>query len=78
MAEVHQLSRPQVIDEDVLREIEDRIAAARRGEIVDIMFACNDAEGDCYWRMSDFANAWRALGALEYIKDSILRGMGER
>ena len=74
-AKVHRLARPQVIDDEILCSIEDMVAAARRGEVVDIAFVCNDASGQAFYRMSQFQDAWRLIGALEYMKDSVLRGM---
>lgn len=76
MTNLTEFKKPQIIDEDVLQSIEELIAEARAGNVVDIMVVANDTKGKSFVRISDFEDGWRALGALEYAKSSVLKGLG--
>lgn len=65
-------ARRQVIDEEFLEAVEALVARARAGEIIEVVIVANDSAGQCYHRMSDFRDAWRLLGALEYAKTTVL------
>jgi hypothetical protein len=69
------IKRPQVIDQATIDEIRGVLDQAERGEVTGLVFAANMADDGTYFRVSDFANGWHILGALEYAKDSILKAM---
>ena len=60
----------------ILERLADITRRAEAGEIQDIVIVASvkDDEGPGYMRASEFADRWRILGALEYAKDSVLKG----
>lgn len=72
---IEAIKRQQVIDQDTIAEIREVLDKAERGEVTGMVFAANMVDDGTYFRVSDFANVWHILGALEYAKDSILKAM---
>jgi len=69
------LKSPQVIDEGVLQGIEHVVKEARAGKITEIVCVANDKSEKAFVRISGFSDAWRILGALEYAKQTVHKGM---
>lgn len=57
-----------------LRELADKLDA---GEVSEIIVIANLRTEAMYQRISKFDDAWRALGALEYAKQTVHAGMIE-
>lgn len=76
MASASNLSilRPQARPE-VVSLLEDALARAKAGQLQDVVLVASivDSAGPAYFRVADFLDRWRILGALEYAKDSIHR-----
>jgi hypothetical protein len=72
---VHQLVI-QDEDQETVEIIEDLLGKAKRGEIRDFVVVCSvkDEESNGYLRHCQFNDRWRLLGAIEYAKDSVLKG----
>lgn len=66
----------QVVEDSFLAQMEDIIAQAKRGEVVDIVVVCSgyfDGEPG-FLRTTSFEDRWRLLGALEYAKQAVQNG----
>lgn len=61
---------------DNLIDIAERV---RRGELTDMVIVASSKKGGAdgfFMRYSNFSDAWRLLGALEYAKQSVHNGQG--
>ena len=76
MGNVTQLKRKQVIDQSMIDKIRERLVLAEQGEITEMIYVDHDAEDGLYYRATEFSDGWRMLGALEYMKDVVIRAMG--
>ncbi len=55
-----------------LHELADRLAA---GDVSEIVIVANIRADSSYMRVAKFDDAWKALGALEYARNAVHKGM---
>ncbi|RDC59770.1 hypothetical protein HME9302_00965 [Alteripontixanthobacter maritimus] len=56
-----------------LRDMADDVEA---GEITEFVVAANHRDDQCFSSFANFDDRWRILGALEYVKQSLVQGGG--
>lgn len=66
---------PKSADPETIEALEDILELARSGEVLDLVVVANLTGDRCFVRLADFADSWRALGALEYAKSAVIGGM---
>lgn len=76
IVQIKRAERQQVVPDDFIEGLEEIVALCRSGGITSVVVVANRADEQCYWRHAYFNNAWSLLGALEYAKDAVMRGMG--
>lgn len=67
--------QPTELDIEIAQELRDLADKLENGDVTEIVAVANlRAEGQ-YMRVAKFDDAWKALGALEYAKQSVHKGM---
>ena len=71
-AQIKQISRPQVVDQDTIDSMREILEMAEKGEVTGIVMVADLVDTGEYFRASSFDRGWSMIGALEHAKDSVL------
>ena len=66
---------PTTEDLEIAQEVHDLADKLAAGDISEIVVVANIRADGQFMRVAKFDDAWKALGALEYAKQSVHRGM---
>lgn len=66
--------------QEVIEVLEAALRIARNEEVTEVVVVMEgkDRDGPAFFRNTDFDDGWRLMGALEYAKDAVLKGLSVR
>ena len=78
MKNVRSIKRKQVVSDDIIKTLETVVEDLKSGVITDFVLVADDPVNGAFYRVSDFTNAWKLLGAIAYAQQSVLDGLGKK